>query len=60
MKSSLLLLLVVFSLYGCGNQVVQSPKDEHGHEEAGHVDSEVKLSPEAEKLAGVKTFMAIV
>ncbi len=58
MKSSLLLLLVVFSLYGCGNQVVQSPKDEHGHEEAGHVDSEVKLSPEAEKLAGVKTFMA--
>lgn len=58
MKKSLLILLLGLALFGCGKPAAEAPKEEHGHEEAGHVENEVKLSPETQKLAGIKTFVA--
>lgn len=72
MKKLLIPIVICSLLIGCGKPATEAAKDEHGHEEAGHVEGEaghkegeeghvegqVKLSPDGLKLAGVETFTA--
>lgn len=58
MKNFLVPIIICSLLFGCGKPATEAAKDEHGREEAGHVEGQVKLSPDGLNLAGVKTFIA--
>ena len=61
MKRVTWILAIGLFLFGCNDlaakPVAKPVADEHGHEEE-HTDSHVVLSPEAQKIAGVKTVAA--
>lgn len=56
MKRQLIPIVTCLLLIGCGKPATEAAKDEHGAEEAGHVEGQVKLSAEAEKLAGIELY----
>jgi membrane fusion protein, heavy metal efflux system len=49
-------VVVLTVIAGCGKAPEAPAADDHGHEEAGHTEGQVKLSPEGEKLAGIELF----
>jgi RND family efflux transporter MFP subunit len=56
MKRLLIPIVICSLLIGCGKPATEAAKDEHGAEEAGHVEGQVKLSAEAEELAGIELY----